>query len=52
MASFELNPGRALFVGYIDRLEPLGVEAPFPVFPTVQSVGRQAFAKFSWLFRY
>ena len=33
-------------------LETAGFEAPFPTFPVMQSVGRQAFVKVSWLFRY
>lgn len=52
LGSYQLNPGTAVFVGVVDRLEPVGFEAPFPAFPVLQSVGRQAFVKVSWLFRY
>lgn len=52
LGSFELNPGTAIYVGYVDRLEPAGVTGHIPVFPTMESVGRQAFVKVSWLLRY
>ncbi|MEQ1871976.1 MAG: hypothetical protein ABL961_18310, partial [Vicinamibacterales bacterium] len=52
LGSFELNPGTAVYVGYVDRLEPEGTDAPLPWNPAVRSVGRQAFVKVSWLFRY
>lgn len=48
----ELNPGTAVYVGYIDRMEPGRTDVPLPVFPILESTGRQAFVKVSWLFRY
>lgn len=52
LASFELNPGTAMYVGYVDRLEPQRADGPLPWNPILHSVGRQAFVKVSWLFRY
>jgi hypothetical protein len=52
LGSYQLNPGTAVFIGVVDRLEPVGFSAPFPTFPVLQSVGRQAFVKVSWLFRH
>jgi hypothetical protein len=52
LASYEVNPGTAIYVGYVDRLEPERTDVPLPWNPFVHSVGRQAFVKVSWLFRY
>ncbi|MEQ1907277.1 MAG: DUF5916 domain-containing protein [Vicinamibacterales bacterium] len=52
LGTLELNPGTALYVGYVDRLEPERADVPLPWNPIVRSVGRQAFVKVSWLFRY
>ncbi len=51
LGSYELNPGTAIYVGYVDRFEPADVGGRIPVLPRLESVGRQAFVKVSWLFR-
>ncbi len=52
LATLQLNPGTAIFVGYLNRFEPtrLGSQ-PLWISP-VESAGHQFFVKASWLFRY
>lgn len=52
LGTYQVNPGTAVFVGYVDRYEPDVFRDPFPLLPVATSVGRQAFVKVSWLFRY
>lgn len=52
LGRYELNPGTAVYIGYVDRLEPERTDVELPWNPVVRSVGRQAFIKVSWLFRY
>lgn len=52
LASYTPNPGTAVFVGYVNRFEPVSVGASPVWIPFVESVGRQFFVKVSWLFRY
>lgn len=52
LATLQVNPGTAFFVGYLNRYEP---ENPGPntvLLSPVRSVGHQVFVKASWLFRY
>lgn len=52
LATFQLNPGTALFVGYVNRLEPATLSSPPGLLSPVYSAGHQFFVKASWLFRY
>lgn len=52
LAAYEINPGTAIYVGYLNRLEPERT-GPRPAFLTpLRSVGHQFFVKASWLLRY
>jgi hypothetical protein len=57
LLTYLVHPGTALYVGYTDRLENLGLFPGYP--PTVGRIGfpstttgRQFFAKISYLFRF
>lgn len=52
LASYELNPGTALYIGYLNRLEPESLAAQPAFFTPVRSIGHQFFIKTSWLLRY
>lgn len=52
LGTIQLNPGTALFIGYVDRWTPLNFPATVEWLPQFESVGRQFFVKASWLFRY
>lgn len=52
LGSFQLNPGTAVFVGYVNRFAPAAPATPAAWLPDFDSTGRQFFVKASWLFRY
>lgn len=52
LATLQLNPGTAIFIGYLNRFEPTRLgNQPIWLSP-VESAGHQFFVKASWLFRY
>lgn len=51
LGTIQLNPGTALFVGYVNRYEPIDAER-LRALDDFRSVGRQLFVKLSVLFRY
>ncbi|GBC80905.1 hypothetical protein HRbin10_00008 [bacterium HR10] len=57
LLTYLVNPWTALYVGYTDRWENLGLDPTSPegirrIGAPTQSVGRQVFVKFSYLFRF
>ncbi len=57
LATYLVNPGTALYVGYVDRYENLAIDATTPpvlrrTVPPTTSSGRQFFVKLSYLLRY
>lgn len=52
LATYAPHPGRAVFIGYVNRFEPVSIGAEPAWIPVVESVGRQFFVKVSWLTRY
>ncbi|MFN8058309.1 MAG: DUF5916 domain-containing protein [Vicinamibacterales bacterium] len=52
LGTVQLNPGTALFVGYVNRYEPYVIDDNLSFVDDYRSVGQQVFVKLSWLFRY
>jgi hypothetical protein len=52
LAAYDVSPGSAVFVGYVDRYEGDGVESVTGGLRDVRPVGRQLFVKMSWLVRF
>ncbi len=52
LGALQLNPGTALFVGYVEQYQPLAEDRPFTFLPALQKENRQFYVKVSWLMRY